>query len=194
MRRALATSLSVHLLLLTGTLWAGDGADSPAVVSAENQFGQVWVNLTVTGLRLGEPYVPMVVAVYNRSGDEATLGRSSFRLYGKDGRVVTVAGVKELRKAYDKVNMDHRIANSVGIPVGSWRRRRAVAESNFFPSMTSTRGGTTIDRVSLPPHYGMIDLLYFECPRGLALGELVVLEVAPEGWEEPVRLRLRIAP
>jgi len=194
MRRAVATMLTVQLMLLIGTLRAGEDTDSPAVVSAENQFGQVWVNLTVTSLRLSEPYVPMVVAVYNSSGDEATLVRSSFRLYGNDGRAVTVAGVKELRKAYAKVNMDHRVANSVGIPVASWARRRALAESNFFPSMASTRGGTTIDHVSLPPYYGMIDLLYFERPPGLALGELVVLEVAPEGWEEPIRLRLRIAP
>jgi hypothetical protein len=188
-----ATALVCLLLVGAGCALAAEEQD-PLVVNGENAFGQVWVNLSLTGVRLNEPYVPMVIAVYNRAKRQATLTRDSFRLIGADGRDVRVPGVKELRQAYDKLTMDRRMMSTAGIPVGTWLRRDRMAPSNFFPGMGSAGGGTTIDHVAMPPLYGMIDLIYFERPKGLALGQPVILEVKPEGWEEPIRLRIRVKP
>jgi hypothetical protein len=37
-------------------------------------------------------------------------------------------------------------------------------------------------------------VLYFERPKGLALGQPVILEVDPKGWEEQIRLQIRVKP
>lgn len=186
------------ITLLVAVLIAGlAAAQEPApelVVNGQSAFGQVWVNLSLTGLRLQEPYVPMVIAVYNQARGGATVTRESFRLVGTDGQAVGVPGVKELRRGYDKLGIDLRMVSAAGIPLGTLLRRSRLVPSNFFPSMSSSRGGTTVDRVAMPPLYGMLDLFYFARPRGLALGQPVVLEVKPEGWEEPIRLRIRVAP
>jgi hypothetical protein len=182
--------IALSIALLT----AGSPGAQELVVNGRNAFGQVWVNLSLTGLRLQEPYVPMVIAVYNQAQGGATVTRGSFRLVGTDGQPGRVPGVKELRHGYDKLSLDQRMVSTAGIPLGTWLRRSRLAPSNFFPSMGSERSGTTIDHVTMPPLYGMVDLLYFERPRGLALGEPVLLEVAPEDWEEPIRLRIRVVP
>jgi hypothetical protein len=169
-----------------------DDASSPLTLTAETELGQVWVNLRTTAVRLEEDYVPMVVAVYNRSRRTIELDRESFRLYGSDGRSAPVAGVKELREAYRKISMDLRIASTVGIPASTWSRTGKLVRTNFFPSLAIGRGNTTIDHVSLAPFHGMVDLLYFRRPEGLAAGRPVALVVAAEGWEEPIRMRLQI--
>ena len=180
--------------MLISTAVSSQETAPPLVVNGENAFGQVWVNLSLTTLRLQEPYVPMVIAVYNQAKESATVTRKSFHLVGSDGRAAGVPGVKELRRGYDKLNLDLRMVSTAGIPMGTWLRRSRLVSSNFFPSMSASRGGTTIDHVTMPPLYGMADLLYFERPMGLALGRPVVLEVEPEGWEEPIRLRIQVRP
>jgi len=182
------------LVLLAACCALATEERDPIVVNGENACGQVWVNLSLTGLRLDETYVPMVIAVYNRAKGQATVTRDSFRLIGADGREVHVPGVKELRQAYDKLTMDRRMVSTAGIPFGTWLRRSRTVPSNFFPGMGSSGGGTTIDHVSMPPMFGMVDLVYFERPKGLALGQPVVLEVKPEGWEESIRLQIRVKP
>lgn len=189
-----ATCCAFLAVVLIGNLAAAQEPAPELVVNGENAFGQVWVNLSLTTLRLEEAYVPMVIAVYNQAKDEATVTRESFRLVGTDGQAAAVPGVKQLRTGYDKLNIDLRMISTAGIPLGTWLRRSRLVPSNFFPSMISSRGGTTIDHVTMPSLYGMVDLLYFERPRGLALGQPVVLEVKPEGWEEPIRLRIQVRP
>jgi hypothetical protein len=186
-------ALASAVVLGACSTFAGEEA-SPVVVTGESSFGQVWVNLSLTVHRLDEAFVPMVIAVYNRAKGQAVLTRDSFRLIGSDGRDEHVPGVRELRRGYGKMNIDLRMVSAAGIPVGTWIRRSRSVPSNFFPSMSSGRGGTTIDHVALPPLYGMIDLIYFARPKGLALGQPVVLEVKPKGWEEPIRLRIRVTP
>jgi len=179
-------------MVLLGILTAGlaIAAEGRVVFSERSEAGQLWANLSVTYQRLGEPYLPMVIGVQNLGGETLRLDRASFSLIGPDGRRFPMADLKELRRSYDKGSIDRRIATANGIPVDVWARQRRLRESNFFPDMSQSRRTTVIDRVTLARGDGTVDLIYFEMPSALALGAPFVLEVQPEGWEIPLRLRL----
>jgi len=179
-------------IVLLGVLAAalGVASDGQVVFSERSEVGQLWANLSVTYQRVEEPYLPMVIGVQNHGGETMQLSRASFRLIGPDGRRFPMAGLKELRTSYDKLTFDRRIVTTNGIPVDVWARQRSLRESNFFPGVGMSRRSTVIDRVTLGRGDGMVDLIYFETPTGLALGAPFVLEVQPDGWEAPLRLRL----
>jgi hypothetical protein len=179
-------------VVLLGVLAAGLAIadDGRVVFSERNEVGQLWANLAVTYQRVGEPYLPMVIGVQNLGGETMRLDRASFSLIGPDGRRFPMADIKELRRSYDKASMDRRIATANGIPVDVWARQRRLRESNFFPDVSQSRRTTVIDRVTLGRGDGTVDLIYFETPAGLAPGAPFLLEVQPEGWEIPLRLRL----
>lgn len=174
-------------ILAAGLAIAGDGQ---VVFSERSEAGQLWANLSVTYQRVGEPYLPMVIGVQNLGDETLRLGRASFSLIGPDGRRFPMADLKELRRSYDKASIDRRIATANGIPVDVWARQRRLRESNFFPDMGQSRRTTVIDRVTLARGDGTADLIYFEMPAGLAPGAPFLLEVQPEGWAVPLRLRL----
>jgi hypothetical protein len=179
-------------VVLLGVLAAGLALadDGRVVFSERSEVGQLWANLSVTYQRLGEPYLPIVIGVQNLGGETLRLDRASFSLIGPDGRQFPMADLKELRKSYDKATIDRRIATANGIPVDLWTRERRLRESNFFPNIGQSRRTTVIDRVTLARSDGMVDLIYFETPTGLTLGAPFLLEVRPEGWAVPLRLRL----
>ena len=173
--------------LAAGLVLASDGQ---IVFSERSQTGQLWANLSLTYQRLGEPYLPIVVGVQNLSAEPLELNRASFWLLGPDGRRFPMADLKTLRKNYEKSTIDRRIMTTSGIPADVWYRQRRLRESNFFPDVSQARRNTVIDRVTLRRGDGTVDLIYFEAPTALALGTPFVLEVLPEGWEAPLRLRL----
>jgi hypothetical protein len=157
---------------------------------AENDFGKVWANITLTIQRGAEPYLPMVIAVQNKSSKNVTVSRESIWLTDLEGIVYVMPTVKELRKNYNKVGIDYRMISYGGIPWEGWYRNRRLAQSNFFPNLQASRGNTTIDHITLRKGHAMVDLLYFERPRGLAFNRPFFLDVHPKGWEIPIRLRL----
>ena len=176
--------MKTRYVVLLGILAAGLAlaSDGQIVFSERSEVGQLWANLSLTYLRVGEPYLPMVIGVQNLSGESLELNRASFRLIGPDGRRFAMADLKTLRKSYEKSTLDRRIMTTNGIPADVWSRQRRLRESNFFPDMSQARRNTVIDRVGLRRGDGMVDLIYFEAPTGLALGTPFVLEVLPEGW------------
>mgnify|MGYP001765372997 CR=1 FL=1 len=181
--------LTVVLLgLVTAAL--GAASDGQVVFSERSEVGQLWANLSLTYLRVEEPFLPMVIGVQNLGGETLELNRASFRLIGPDGRRFPMADLKVLRSSYDKLTFDRRIVTANGIPVDVWARQRRLRESNFFPGVGMSRRSTVIDRVTLARGDGMVDLIYFETPTGLSIGAPFVLEVLPDGWETPLRLRL----
>jgi hypothetical protein len=159
--------------------------------TANGEFGALWVNATLTQLRIEEPFLPMVIGVQNLGSDSVSIDRGSIRLIGPDGTRYPVADLKEVRKGYEKLRLDHRIASAAGIPVNVWYRQSRLREANFFPDIGG-RGGTVIDRVVLRRNDAMVDLVYFRRPPALIVGSPFVIEVAPEGWETPTRLGMRI--
>ena len=164
--------------------------DRQFVFSDKSGSGQLWANLTLTYLRIGEPYLPMVIGVQNFSKRTARLNFESFQLIGPDGSRYPLADLKTLRREYERFSQDHRIVSSAGIPIDVWIRQRRYRESNFFPDFGVSRRPTVIDSVSLGRSDGTADLLYFIAPPDLAPGRPFLLEVRPEGWEVPLRLRL----
>ena len=187
-----ADSMRTPMIVLLVALAAGLvlASDGQIVFSERSQTGQLWANLSLTYQRLGEPYLPIVVGVQNLSAEPLELNRASFWLLGPDGRRFPMADLKTLRKNYEKSTIDRRIMTTSGIPADVWYRQRRLRESNFFPDVSQARRNTVIDRVTLRRGDGTVDLIYFEAPTGLALGTPFVLEVLPEGWEAPLRLRL----
>ena len=169
---------------------AQDGEAPRILFIAEDDNGKVWANLTLTRQRLDEPYLPMVVGVQNKSKRKAVISRESFRLVGPDGTRYPLAELREVRGEYDKFSADHRMASAAGIPVDVWYRQRHLRETSFFPDIRLSRRPTVIEYATLSRGDGMADLLYFVSPRGLAPGKPFLLEVFPEGWETPLRLRL----
>lgn len=181
----LATLLSVVALVASGQ-------NGQLVFSEKTEAGQLWANLSLTYLRLDEPYLPMVIGVQNLSDRSLSLDRASFRLVGPDGRRYPMAELKTVRESYDKFSLDRRIATANGIPADLWARQRSLRESNFFPDVGLSRRPTVIDRVSLGRRDGMVDLIYFETPAGLQPGVPFLLEVQPRDWAVPMRLRLMV--
>jgi len=188
MSRAFCLALVVGL----GSAAALAEEPPPLVVNHETNWGAVWVNLTLTANRIGEPYLPMVVAVQNRARQPVKVDRRAMWLIGPDRSRRPMAELKEVRAGYGKLNMDWRSATAAGIPVSVWRRQRRLRESNFFPDVSAARGATVIDRVTLRRHDALVDLVYFRTPPSLGAGRPFVLEISPEGWEIPIRLGLLV--
>lgn len=183
--------LTAVLFVVLAVAAPGVAQESQLVNIGENDFGVVWANIQLTRMRVAEPYLPMVIGIQNQSSQSVRIDRDAIRLVGPDGRRYPVAGLKEVRQEYDKLNLDRRIANANGIPWEVWYRQRRLRESNFFPGVMN-RSGTVIDQISLRRQDGMVDLVYFPRPRGLTLDTPFALEIAAEGWEVPLQLRLRL--
>ena len=183
----------ITLLVAIGLSFGAVVAQEPAqkiLFIAENDFGKVWANLSLTHQRVTEPYIAMVVAVQNISSKQATITRDRIWLTDLEGLVYSMPSVKELRKNYSKIGMDYRMVSFGGIPWEGWSWNRRLAQANFFPDLRATRGNTTKDHITLRKSHAMVDLLYFERPRGLSIDRPFFLEVHPKGWEEPIRVRL----
>jgi hypothetical protein len=158
------------------------------VFSGGNKVGELWANVSLTMQRLDEDYIPMVVAIVNRSKETVTIDRDAVRLVGRDGSRYPMPTLKELRKGYGQRTLDARAASGAGIPYEVWQRERHLMDSNFFPHLMSSGRSIVIDEVNLAPGYAMIDILYFAKPKGMKIGEPFLLEVEAIGWVAPVRL------
>jgi len=181
------TVATMILLCLSGAV---AGQERRYVFSEKSGAGQLWANVTLTHLRLGEPYLPMVIGVQNFSKQYARLTKDSFHLVGPDGVRYPLTDLKSVRTDYKHFTQDRRIVSDAGIPVDVWIRQRRFRESNFFPDIHLSRRPTVIDSVSLGRNDGTADLFYFVAPPGLAPGRPFLLEVRPDNWEIPLRLRL----
>ena len=174
-----------------GSVLAQESGPPQILFIAENDFGKVWVNTSLTLQRTNEPYLPMVVAVENLGQKSITLDRSSFWLTDLDGIVYVMPSVKEQRKNYAKTVIDYRMVSYAGIPWEGWRWNRRLEPANFFPNLRASSGNTTRDRMTLRQRHAIVDLLYFERPRNLSLNRPFFLDVHPKkGWEIPIRLRI----
>jgi hypothetical protein len=162
-------------------------------VVAEDDNGRVWAVLSLTGQRVDEAYLPIVVGVQNNAKKPVTLNRDSFRLRDLDGIIYLMPSVRDWRKNYDKIVLDRRMMSTGGIPWRVWYTSRKLGPTNFFPDLQTGRGNILRDSVTLRRGHGMMDLLYFERPRNLSAGRPFFLEVWGKNWESPIRLRLLLS-
>lgn len=166
------------------------GEASRILFIAEDEQGKVWVNVSLTRQRLDEAYLPMVIGVQNLQKKDIHLDRESFSLTDLDGLIYGVPTVGEWRKNYKRAVIDRRMLTTGGIPWEVWYRTGKLGQTNFFPDLHAQRGNTTMDSVYLRRGHGMVDLLYFERPRGLEVGKPFFITIHPQRWEVPISLRL----
>ena len=177
---------------VSGTGLAQQEQPAPVMVfTASGPQGKVWVNVDLTRQRTDQDFIPLVVAIQNMGSKPVVVRRESFRLLGSSGQPVGLASIKEVRKEYPKFNFDVRTVKAQGMPFGTRLSGEYLVPSSFFPSMAGG-GNVKRDVVTLPPSYWMVDLFYFRRPEGLAEGRDVILQVHPEGWEEPVEVRFHL--
>jgi hypothetical protein len=121
--------------VVVGSVIAQEPAPAQILFIAENDFGKVWANTSLTLQRTNEPYLPMVVAVENLGVKPISLDRSSIWLTDLDGIVYVMPTVKEQRKNYSKTVIDYRMISYAGIPWEGWRWNRRLEPTNFFPNL-----------------------------------------------------------
>lgn len=188
------TIVALVFVLAGGVLLAQEAEEEKAkyVFFVEDSKARVWANLTLTGQRADEPYIPIVVGVQNIQQKSVTLDQASFRISDLDDLIYVMPTVKAWRKSYDKIVMDRRTMSASGIPWQVWQTGRRLGETNFFPDLRSERGNVLRDSVTLRKGYGMVDILYFERPRNFSANRPFFLEVWGEGWESPIKMRLMV--
>ncbi len=164
------TIVALVFVLAGGVLLAQEAEEEKAkyVFFVEDSKARVWANLTLTGQRADEPYIPIVVGVQNIQQKSVTLDQASFRISDLDDLIYVMPTVKAWRKSYDKIVMDRRTMSASGIPWQVWQTGRRLGETNFFPDLRSERGNVLRDSVTLRKGYGMVDILYFERPRNFS--------------------------
>jgi hypothetical protein len=188
----ISTLVVVAAMVAGGALVAQEGEERLWEYNVEDDNGRAWANLTLTGLRMNEPFIPIVVGVQNNAKKPVTLKRDSFRLTDLDGLVYTLASVRDWRKHYDPIVQDRRMMSTGSIPWRVWYTSNKLGPTNFFPDLKTGRGNVLRDSVTLRRGYGMFDLMYFERPRNLAVQRPFFLEIWGKGWESPLRMRLLI--
>lgn len=195
MRLQKSALLVAAVCTAAGMMFAQESGDEAGKILfiAEDAQGKVWANLSLTGQRGEEPYLPMVIGVQNTSSVKLKLTRESFWLSDLEGRIYSVPTVREWRKNYGHASLDRRLLTTGGIPWEVWARSGRFGSTNFFPDLRASRGSTTRDVVTLRRGFGMADLMYFERPRTFEPGKPFFLAVQGEGWEAPIRLRLIIS-
>lgn len=185
-------ALAIGLFVLVAVLAVPSvGESSSAVVfSSRSTEGEVWVSVDLTRHRLNQDDVPFQVVVRNTANRSVTLDRSSFRLIGADHKPLPLSAFDEWRDDYQLATADLTMMRFFGLPFGTLLDLTDLEPSNFFPVTSTT--GVLIDHVMLAPFHWTTDLLYFSKPAGLSEGRKVVLEVAPDGWEAPIRVEIQL--
>ncbi len=125
------------------------------------------VDVRATRYREDEAFVPIEVAVANRSLRNVTITRESFLLVDEQGNRYGMASPRDLLEQYEFLDMDRNLAELEGIVFSRFATFHRY-ESNFSPTRLPTRPGadTSVvrDRVVLPRFGFFIDFLYFPRP------------------------------
>jgi len=177
------TCLVVAAAALT---WAGE----TAIFTTKTDEGWVYVNVDLARKRTGEAFIPLLVGVMNNARQSAVLTRESFRLVMPDGTRIPAASVEQIREGYPKLENDFRWLRSVEPARILGVRGVGSVPSHFYPGLVEGKP-VVISRVELPGRFFTADLIYLPRPEGFTGGELV-LEVAAEGWENPVTVNLSL--
>jgi len=133
-----------------------------------------------------EPFVPLFVQVINKSKQTFEVTRESFLLEDRLGRQYGVAPAAEVADSYPRLDIDRRIFQQNRSITLTYVSLYTYITSEFFPS--SSRRTLLVDRVSLPPHSYMEDVLYFPIPdSGLNDVPLRLLFQVP-GLSDPIQV------
>jgi len=163
---------------------------SDKVFTTKTGDAWVYVNVELARKRTKEGYIPLVVGVMNNSKSNVNLTRDSFKLIGPAGQEIPAATVQEIREGYPKLDLDYRWLQQVTpLRILGVRGVQAIP-SHFYPGLYEG-SSVVINTVQLSQRFFTADILYFKRPEGFTTGTLV-FEVQARGWEQPVRVSIRI--
>ena len=122
------------------------------------------VDTRATGIRAGDNFIPLEIAVANRGLKNLTITRESFQLIDEDGNRYHVASPQELIANYEFLDWDRRLSELPGIV-----DQRLAVYHRYRSKLTPTRefdvSGVVQDQVDLPQWGYLIDFIYFPTPK-----------------------------
>ena len=136
-----------------------------------------------------DKYIPVEIAVANRSLNNLTLTRESFTLIDEAGNRYSLVPSKELLENYDKQDFDRRFGHILSVVLGKFDLYQPV-DSNFEPERMSAR--IVYDKVELPKFSWTADMLYFDKPKTGLKGKKFELFLTAKELAEPVFVKFMV--
>jgi hypothetical protein len=153
------------------------------------------VDTRSTRNREADAYIPLEIAVANRSLKQLTITRESFTLVDEQGNRYPCAGPKELQENYEYLDMDRGLAELQDILFN----RFAVYTphpSKFSPTRTVSPdpfvSNLVRDQVVLPKFEYLIDFVYFPKPKTGLLNHRFDLFLKTPELAEPVFVKFAV--
>jgi hypothetical protein len=143
--------------------------------------------------RESSPYIPVAVAIANKSVRRLTLGRESFTLVDAEGNRYPLAAVKGARDA--KVASDYEVSRLFFEIVSTSYRGYVYVPCSFFPPSLRDplrRRPIVQDHVELETRMWTADMLYFPHPKGAVAGRQFELWMTAPELPDPVFVKFRV--
>ena len=204
--RVLACALLIvaAALLAAGCAWANrlpqeEGLHprlTPTTYLEEGKLVAFAVDTEPAGWREKNDFVPLPIAVLNKSLPSLTLTRESFTLVDSSGRRYAMATVAEGRSIGGLTRIDFQMARNffevIQTTYAGWNYEHAVFFPNTLDSPAYARRGLLRDRVELATRSWTTDMLYFPHPQGKLTNQRFELWLSAPELAEPVFIKFRV--
>lgn len=162
----------------------------------EGNLMSIAVDAQAASHREKQPFIPLAVAVGNRTMDRLTINRESFTLVDEEGNRYPLATVAEARKLGNLATADYRISEQFFESISTNYMNYRLQNGTFFPLLTgsTTTGGrgTVVEKVEMTDQMWFVDMLYFPHPKGDIMGKRFELWLSAPELPEPVFVKFRI--
>jgi hypothetical protein len=153
------------------------------------------VDTRSTRNREADAYIPLEIALANRSLKELTITRESFTLVDEQGNRYPCAGPKELQENYEYLDMDHSLAELEDIVFN-----RFAAFTRYPSKFSPTRSlspnpfasNLVRDTVVLPKFGYITDFIYFPKPKTGVLNHKFDLFLTAPELPDPVFVKFAV--
>ena len=157
--------------------------DSPKLATfifkEEGRLYLMTVGVNATRFHDKDAFIPLTVALVNKTLKPLSLDRESFMLVDPvSGKRYGLATVEEVRRQ-GRQDYDRKLSDTEHLI--SKLQPFTRADANFFPSTS-----VVIDHVELHQFMYLFDTLYFPRPEGDLLGKRFELHVNSRGLEQPL--------
>jgi hypothetical protein len=153
------------------------------------------VNVRATREREQADYIPVEIAVGNRSVDQLSLTRESFTLVDEEGNRYPCVGPKDLLAGYDFLDFDRKLGELASI-VGNKFANFERYPSSFSPVLNAPTATTSFsvvrDATTLPRFGYLIDFIYFPRPPGPLAGRKLELFLEAPELKDPIFVKFLV--
>ncbi len=169
---------------------------TPTTYIEDGNLLSLSVDVAAATRREKQAFIPIGVAIGNKSLKALTLNRESFTLVDEQGNRYPLASVQESREQGALMQTDYKISEYFLEVVQTNFNAWTYQPSSFFPvlSASSRSGarGTVRDRVELGLRMWTYDILYFPHPKGTLVGSKYELWMTSPDLQEPVFVKFRV--